>query len=253
MYGYIYLTHDSLNNRYYIGQHKWTKYELLDEDYTRGFEKAFRDRHGFDLFKIDPNYLGSGKHLLNAIKKYGKENFYILDILDIAETKEELNEKEKEWIRYYKYNLGYNLYNISEGGDGGFCGIKLSGDKNGMYGKHHTSETKKHLREIMIKKNYGNGFKDDYKFVHKGKDNGMYGRKHTEYSKELNRQKHIGKKASDETREKMRKSHNPNNIPPNLKGYKGINDGIIYKKVPADKVSYYLGLGWKLGTPKKGE
>lgn len=68
MYGYIYLVHDSLNNRHYIGQHKWTKYELLDEDYTRGSEKAFRDSHGFDLFKIDPNYLGSGKHLQNAIK-----------------------------------------------------------------------------------------------------------------------------------------------------------------------------------------
>ena len=143
MYGYIYLVHDSLNDRYYIGQHKWIKYELLDEDYTRGFEKAFRESHGFDLFKTD------------------------------------------------------------------------------------------------------------IRFRHYGKSNGMYGKKHTKESNERNRQKHLGKKASNETRDKMRKSHNPNNIPPNLQGYRGMNNGIIYTKIPPDKIDKYLSDGWKFGRIKK--
>lgn len=250
MYGYIYLVHDSLNNRHYIGQHKWTKYELLDEDYTRGSEKAFRDSHGFDLFKIDPNYLGSGKHLQNAIKKYGKNYFYIQDILDIAETKQELNKKEKECIRHYKYVLGYNLYNISEGGDGGYTGKDISGKNNPMYGKHHTEETKQKLREIMKSDDF-EYFKTDPRFRHYDKDNGMYGKNHTEESKERNRKKHLGKKVSDETRNKMRKSHNPNNMPPNLQGYRGMNNGIIYTKIPPDKIDKYLSDGWKFGRIKK--
>lgn len=50
-----------------------------------------------------------------AIRKYGKDNF-IIEIIDTAETSEELNNKEKYWIDYYdSYNNGYNA---SLGGDG---------------------------------------------------------------------------------------------------------------------------------------
>lgn len=50
-----------------------------------------------------------------AIRKYGKEDF-ILEIIDTADSSEELNEKEKYWINYYdSYNNGYNA---SLGGDG---------------------------------------------------------------------------------------------------------------------------------------
>jgi len=36
------------------------------------------------------NYLGSGLHIKNAIKKYGKENFKV-EILIWCETKDDLN------------------------------------------------------------------------------------------------------------------------------------------------------------------
>jgi predicted GIY-YIG superfamily endonuclease len=53
----------------------------------------------------------------SAIAKYGKENFDI-EIIDIAETLEELNEKEKYWIKEYD-SLAPKGYNLTYGGNNG--------------------------------------------------------------------------------------------------------------------------------------
>ncbi len=106
----IYKTTNLINGKIYIGQSKFN----------------------------NPNYYGSGKILNYAIKKYGKENFK-KEILEECQTKEELNKKEKFWIKYYNSidrNIGYN---ISEGGSL----IK------------HTEETKKKLSD-KAKKRYKN-------------------------------------------------------------------------------------------------
>ena len=86
MYGYIYKTTNLVNGKIYVGQHKATK-----------FQKR--------------KYLGSGLRIKEAIKKYGRSNF-ICELLDTAETFEELNQKEIFWIS--KLNavdetIGYNL------------------------------------------------------------------------------------------------------------------------------------------------
>lgn len=67
--------------------------------------------------KNNPNYLGSGKILSNAIKKYGKNNFK-KEILESC-TLENLNEREIYWIDFYKANNEKIGYNILSGGDGG--------------------------------------------------------------------------------------------------------------------------------------
>ena len=72
MYGYIYLTTNLINNKKYIGQHRASKFNM--------------------------KYLGSGIHLTNAIKKYGKENFK-LEVLCECFSEQELNEKEKYFIK----------------------------------------------------------------------------------------------------------------------------------------------------------
>lgn len=67
--------------------------------------------------KNNPKYYGSGKYLLNnAIKKYGKENFK-KEIICECIPKEELDEKEKFWIKELnsKYPNGYNI--TGGGGD----------------------------------------------------------------------------------------------------------------------------------------
>lgn len=88
---YIYLTTNNINGKQYIGQHKG---------------------------KPDDDYFGSGTTILKAIKKYGKENFSKI-ILCFCETREEADEKEKEYIEKYDAVEDRNFYNNAEGGTGG--------------------------------------------------------------------------------------------------------------------------------------
>ncbi len=63
-------------------------------------------------------YLGSGKLLLYAIKKYGKENFK-KEIIEVCNSLEHMSEREIYWIDKLNSrdrNIGYN---IQIGGDGG--------------------------------------------------------------------------------------------------------------------------------------
>ena len=121
MKGYIYITTNLINGKIYIGQHKVENNEF------------------------DTNYYGSGKLLLEAIDKYGKDNFKC-ELIDWCNSEEELNNKEIYYIERYKSTTENNNYNISLGG---FV-PRLSGTANGNFGKHrpHTEEEKRHLSEV---------------------------------------------------------------------------------------------------------
>lgn len=130
-YGFIYITTNLINGKKYLGKRSY-------KDYSDGKKKW-------------KNYLGSGKLISRAIKKYGKENFK-REIIDEAETYEELNELEKYYIRLYNCTDSDEWYNISEGGDGGVSlkpgmdgyeewkeniklGLKRSGKSGGKIGR----------------------------------------------------------------------------------------------------------------------
>jgi hypothetical protein len=66
----------------------------------------------------DPNYMGSGKLLKQAYKKYGIEHFEKI-ILETCFTEEELNFKEIEWITKTNALTDPTCYNLAEGGNGG--------------------------------------------------------------------------------------------------------------------------------------
>jgi group I intron endonuclease len=66
----------------------------------------------------DPTYIGSGRILSKAIKKYGKENFIKL-ILEHCTSEEDLNQKEKYWIAITDAQTSPLYYNIGPGGNGG--------------------------------------------------------------------------------------------------------------------------------------
>jgi hypothetical protein len=87
---YIYKIINKFNNKWYIGK-------------TTG---------------KNPNYMGSGKLLKQAYKKYGIENFEKI-ILEICATEEELNLKEIEWINKTNALTDPTCYNLVEGGTGG--------------------------------------------------------------------------------------------------------------------------------------
>lgn len=92
MYGYIYLTTNTINNKQYIGQHKAETF--------------------------DKKYKGSGKVLTQAFKKYGKENFNCI-ILKECYSKEELDNEEIKYIKNFDCVNSNNFYNLKDGGSGG--------------------------------------------------------------------------------------------------------------------------------------
>lgn len=89
-FGFVYITTNLINGKKYIGQRKFS-----------------------DGWKA---YLGSGKRFKQALKKYGRKNFIRL-IVDIGYSREELNNKEIELIKFFNAADSRNFYNISEGGD----------------------------------------------------------------------------------------------------------------------------------------
>jgi group I intron endonuclease len=91
MYGYIYKTTNLCNQRFYIGKRVKSKF--------------------------DKSYHGSGKILKNALKKYGIENFKT-EVLIEVDCKNTLELLERYFIAQYR-NLGFNIYNIAKGGEGG--------------------------------------------------------------------------------------------------------------------------------------
>ena len=93
MYGYIYKTTNKLNNKIYIGQKK---------------SKIF----------LGEDYLGSGKYLLRAVNKYGRENFMV-EMIDTADSRDNLSELEIFYIKKYNSTNHMIGYNIAKGGIGG--------------------------------------------------------------------------------------------------------------------------------------
>ena len=95
--GIIYIIKNKINKKVYIGQT------------TTNIQTRF-NQHCKNSTLKNRNY-----KIYNAIKKYGKENFYI-EILEKDIPLEKLNEKEIEYIeKYNSFCLGYNS---TKGGDG---------------------------------------------------------------------------------------------------------------------------------------
>ena len=96
-YGVIYGVACKVTNRWYIGQ----------------TTTSFNTRYKGDFFNCKYNELSEdnskGQLLADDIGKYGQENFQIFEVLDVAFSEKELDEKEAYYIDLYKaYDEGYN-------------------------------------------------------------------------------------------------------------------------------------------------
>lgn len=114
LYNFVYKTTNLINNKYYIGVHS------TDD--------------------LDDGYLGSGKLLKRALKKYSKENFK-REILHFCESMDAALAKEKEIVDLEFVKCESN-YNVAIGGSGG----GLFGQDNPFFGKRHSEETKETIR-----------------------------------------------------------------------------------------------------------
>lgn len=153
--GVVYCYTNLLNNKKYIGQ-------------TIRTLKQRHSEHISDSYKNTTKKYNLPIH--NAIRKYGIENFS-LELLVIGCTKYDiLNEHERYFIKKFKTNEKEFGYNIADGGKNGnstFGKTKeeleewrrkinekrdVKGEKNPMYGKSHTEETKEKIKKSTYNK-----------------------------------------------------------------------------------------------------
>jgi group I intron endonuclease len=152
----------------------------------------------------NPTYLGSGKILKLAIKKYGKENF-TKETLEECLTEEVWLLREKYWIKHFdSISTGYN---IAEGGQGGDTisnnpnrDVIVNNHSKWMVENNPTRGRKKSGDEIeKWKKSFGD--------KSKGVNNPNYGKHHSEETKSKIREKALGRTVSEETRQKISRAN----------------------------------------------
>lgn len=173
----IYRITNLINGKTYIGQHKYKK--------------------------LDDSYMGSGKILKQAIKKYGIENFKKEILYSRIQYKETADDIERFAIAKERA-IEKAEYNIANGGQGGNLGDvvnkKISEALKGKNkGKHHTDEVRKKMSESRI------------------------GKHHTEETKRKIGEANKGKYISEKTKKRLSES---------LKGKAAWNKGKTYKSKP---------------------
>ena len=125
---YIYYISNLINGKTYIGQHKTNN--------------------------LNDSYMGSGKILHKAYKKYGKENF-TKTIIAITETQENANILEKVFIKLYR-EIGKAEYNLATGGTGGQDGRKHTVEERNKIAKASSEHWKRQDYKEKVGKKYLN-------------------------------------------------------------------------------------------------
>lgn len=99
----IYVITNMVNGKKYIGQT------------TRTFNQRYK---GSGIGAERVTGCETNSHLASALNKYGAKNFKV-DIIEVCGCAEELNEKEKYYIKYYETMDSTKGYNYCEGGGNG--------------------------------------------------------------------------------------------------------------------------------------
>ena len=232
---YIYLIVNKVNGKTYVGQRKSSK-------------KWYEDK-----------YMGSGKLLKPAKKKYGIENFEKF-LIQYCYSKEETDKAEKFWIAEYR-RRGKAEYNIADGGQGGNLahawnkGKKLSDEHKKKLSEAHkgksvwnkgkpcSEETKKKISEANTGRHHTDEVKRKMSEQRKGKHHSEEwtrkisesnkGRRCSEETKKRISETLKGRRLSEETIKKMRESNKGKN-----KGRPSPRKGKHWKLVDGKRVWY---------------
>ena len=158
---------------------------------------------------MDDGYMGSGKLLKSAIKKYGRKNFK-KEILEIFNNKEDMIVREQELVTS-TFVLDKNNYNIMPGGKFG------SLDRNGLSfkGKNHSSETKEKIRNKAIGKTHSTSTKEKMSRNNFSKTDPIKQKEHARQAGSYTKSDEHRLKIS-ESMKKVFQKRNLNSINPNL-------------------------------------
>lgn len=175
--GYIYIYRNKINGKRYIGQT------------TKTVEERFANGRGY-----------KNQVFGKALKKYGRDNF---DLISVEVRDDLLDSIETILIKEYDTMNPLYGYNCESGGNKNkhasektknMLSSSKTGEKNPMYGKHHSDETKKKMSESNVKYWEGKQLLEETK---KRISGSMKGEKNPNY----------GKHFSEEHRKKISESN----------------------------------------------
>ncbi|MHA1985252.1 MAG: GIY-YIG nuclease family protein [Promethearchaeota archaeon] len=111
-YGYIYVATNRVNGKVYVGQtltSRWGDDKIpIEERWNNEIKDAYSKKSKGEKLR----------YVENAIIKYGEDNFDLKEV-DTANDQEELNTKERKWIKDLDAMNPDKGYNMTEGGEGG--------------------------------------------------------------------------------------------------------------------------------------
>lgn len=216
MIHFIYKTTNLSDGSYYIGKHT---------------TKRFVD-----------GYLGSGKILLQKIKKYGKENF-TREILEYAVSERELNSLEEKYVNIDVVS-DPKSYNLTIGGFGGTKHLNNGSEESISWkSKGARSTITKHHKMLSVwGSSGGRKTRDRYdSFVRKqwsakGGCVAFLGKNHTEESRKKISASRLGQMCGEKN---------------GAYGTCWIKKGTDTLRIPKEKIKSYLEDGWERGRCEK--
>ena len=159
----VYKTTNTINGMVYIGKHQTAD--------------------------INDDYIGSGHRLMNAISKYGRQNFE-KEVLFVYDNESDMDRKERELVTE-EFARRPDTYNLRIGGEGGWSHVRINEELNEKRLRNHRKKLEEmkndpEYRVVAIQKTKETKLK-----------NGTWGKGHAD----------TGYKHSPETIEKMKQTH----------------------------------------------
>jgi group I intron endonuclease len=169
---YIYCIYNKINGKMYIGKSQRRVGEREDEHFRKALSGSTNSRYFY-----------------NAIRHHGKDSFGCCTLSGYAESDDDLVAQEIYYIKKYQTNKEQFGYNMTAGGEG-------------AAGRKHSSEAKEKIRRARMGSKASAVTKQKMSETRKGKKPAAcrfygVGEKNPMY----------GKSPSQQTREKMCKSH----------------------------------------------
>jgi hypothetical protein len=194
---------------------------------------------------LNDDYMGSGKYLKLAQKKYGINNF-TKEILFVFDNPKEMYEKEAELVNP-EFLITENTYNLKIGGYGGW-------DYTNSNGLNNSTKTKEQLSEAALKTWEKLKGDSDYMDSLRKRQNEFFSKLHSDGK--IKYDTFTGKKHTKETKQKISETKKSNK---SGLGEKNSQYGTTWvwcpsmgnKKIKKEELPQYLEEGW-LKTYKPG-